>query len=244
MGDITWFEAVDIIRPHVVRIATPRVNGTGFLLSHSEGGGISGVATAAHVVDHAHYWEEPIRIDHPSSNQSLLVRHPNRAILLNQSRDIAAILFRPSNISFPANTLPLAPQDKFLRVGSDLGWLGFPAISTENLCFFGGRVSAWIQNEEAYLVDGVTINGVSGGPAFYIRSGEPVIMGVVSAYLPSHAAGEALPGLGVVRSVNRFHDIIAAFKSIDQAKAQETPPTTAPSRDQDAGLQIPTRGPT
>ncbi len=68
----------------------------------------------------------------------------------------------------PAEPLPLVPKDKFLKVGNKIGWLGFPAIQGANLCFFSGDISAWLQSQMAYLVDGVAINGVSGGPAFHI----------------------------------------------------------------------------
>lgn len=228
MPDITWFEAVDIIQPHVVRISTPKGTGTGFLVSHGKNNPICGIATAAHVIDHAHYWEEPIRIDHVSSGGSLLIRHPERAIFLDAALDTAAILFLKGEFPFPPDTLPLAPQGKFLRVGNEIGWLGFPAISAANLCFFGGKVSAWLQGEDAYLVDGVTINGVSGGPAFCLDHGGPVIMGVVSAYVPNRATGETLPGLSVVRSVTQLHELAPTFASLDEAKSQESPPSTAP----------------
>ena len=78
---------------------------------------------------------------------------------------------------FPEFALPLAPKDMFLRVGNDIGWLGFPAVEATRVCFFGGRVSAWNPNAKAYLVDGVAINGVSGGPAFHLANPQPTIMG-------------------------------------------------------------------
>ena len=226
--NITWYEALDIVRPHVVRISTPRGSGTGFLVTFSKTKSICGIATAAHVIDHAHYWEEPIRIDHIDSGESLLIREPQRAIFLDPSQDTAAILFAKNNLPFPTDTLPLAPEKMYLRVGNDIGWLGFPAISQAGLCFFGGRVSAWLQDREAYLVDGVAINGVSGGPAFHLAGDRVVIMGVVSAYIPNRATGEALPGLGMIRSVKQFHELAPTFKSLDEAKTKESPPASVP----------------
>jgi len=242
--DIPWFEVVDIIRPHVVRISTPRGSGTGFLVSHAKTNPICAVATAAHVIDHAHYWEEPIRVDHVSSGKSLLIRHTDRAIFLDSRRDTAAILFLGQDLPFPADTLPLAPEGKYLRVGNEIGWLGFPAISASNLCFFGGKVSACLTQEEAYLVDGVAINGVSGGPAFHQTRATVIIMGVVSAYVPNRATGEALPGLGIVRNVKQFHELTPTFASLDAAKAQESPPTAAssPTVEAEPKPDVPTRG--
>jgi hypothetical protein len=80
-----------------------------------------------------------------------------------------------------------------------------------------------------YLVDGVAINGVSGGPAFYIKDGREIrVMGVVSAYAPNRATGETLPGLSVVRSVRRLHEVIQSLSSFDQAKEQQTRPASVP----------------
>lgn len=228
MAEMPWYEGVDMIRPHIVRISTPRGTGTGFLVSHSKNSSVVGIATAAHVIDHAHYWEEPIRIDHISSGESLLVRHTQRAVFIEAQRDTAAMLFQRSNLPLPTEILQLAPKGAYLRTGADLGWLGFPAISTE-LCFFGGRISAWLAKDSAYLVDGVAINGVSGGPAFTLHENQPLlIMGVLSAYVPNRATGEVLPGLAVVRDVGQFHDLAPTFASLDQAQEQQTPPV-APS---------------
>ena len=90
---------------------------------------------------------------------------------------------------------------------------------------FSGRISAWIESDNAYLVDGVAINGVSGGPAFIVGN---MLIGVVSAYIPNRAMGEPLPGLAVVRGVNQYHDLAQEFETLDQAKAKEIPPTEPP----------------
>lgn len=232
MSEPKWSDAVEIIQPHVVRISTPRGSGTGFLISNSKNKAVAGVATAAHVVDHAHYWEEPIRIDHVT--KSIVVHPQERAIFLDSARDTAAILFHRAELPLPPEPLPLAPKGMFLKVGNQIGWLGFPAIPVANLCFFNGNISAWIDDHGAYLVDGVAINGVSGGPAFHIVLGsQPVtVIGVVSAYMPNRATGEALPGLSVVRDVTQFHNLAPTFASLDQAReaapvAQPPPPSPA-----------------
>jgi hypothetical protein len=86
------------------------------------------------VVDHAHYWEEPIRIDHVSSGKSVVVRRDERAVILDLLRDTSALLFDRGDLPLPPDPLPLAPKDMFLKVGNEIGWLGFPAIPSATLC--------------------------------------------------------------------------------------------------------------
>jgi hypothetical protein len=229
---VPWSAAVEILEKHLVRISTPRGSGTGFLLSQANKAGITAIATAAHVIDQSHYWEEPIRLHHISSGNTIIVHQNERAIILdNKQRDSAVLLIKQGLLPLPANELPLTPVDKYVKVGNEIGWLGFPAIPTANLCFFGGKISAWIQSESAYLVDGVAINGVSGGPAIFIAGqGEAGvhIIGFVSAYMPNRATGETLPGLSVVRDVTEFHEIVAKFPSFEQAQSSGTPPPDSP----------------
>lgn len=221
--ELTWYGAVTAMEPHVVKLSTPRGHGTGFLLSIC--GDLCAIATAAHVVDQAHYWEEPIRVNHPSSSTSKLVRHTERAIFLDSSHDTAALMIDRDELAFPNSALPLVPRGKFLRVGNEIGWLGFPAVETTSLCFFGGRISAWNEAMRFYFVDGVAIHGVSGGPAFFLTHSQPTLVGVVSAYVPNRVTGEVLPGLSVVRDVIQFHELAPTFESLSQAKAQESPAT-------------------
>jgi hypothetical protein len=90
-------------------------------------------------------------------------------------------------------------------------------------------VSAWVQEMSAYFVDGVAINGVSGGPAFASYGDDTLeIIGVVSAYIPNRVTGETLPGLGIIRDVYQFHELLKRIRSFEEAKAQETPPSDNP----------------
>src|SRR3954454_13751254 len=97
-----WFKAVEIITPHVVRINTPQGSGTGFLVTRYSDSTLLAIATAAHVVDHAHYWEQPIRVQFVASGVTKLLRAHERAIVLDESRDTAAILMKAGEDS----TLP------------------------------------------------------------------------------------------------------------------------------------------
>lgn len=229
MEQLPWHAMVDIVRPHVFRIMTPRGSGTGFLLFNSKPAGFVSIATAAHVVSAAHFWEEPIRIQHLESGKTVLVRVANRAMLVDVNNDIAAVLFGPGDIPLPEIPLPLSPKDIHAKVGEEIGWLGFPAISTD-LCFFSGRISSYVEDQQRYLVDGVAINGVSGGPAFKAYDVGIALMGVVSAYIPNTATGQVLPGLSVVTDVVEFHKMIVGFKSFEDAQAQQTPPTEVPAK--------------
>ena len=79
-------------------------------------------------------------------------------------------------------------------------------------------------------MDGVAINGVSGGPAFCGEAdGTVTLTGVLSAYIPNRATGEALPGLAVVTDVVEFHGMVGSFKSFEEAQSQQTPPTEVPA---------------
>lgn len=228
MPEFSWYKAADIIRPHVVRISTPRGAGTGFLLVHGKRKSLSAIATAAHVIDQAHYWEEPIRIQHAESGKSALIHTDNRALFLHED-DTAAIVVLKDLLPLPDTSLPLIAKGFNLKLGIEIAWVGFPAITGADLCFFGGRVSAWLKSQSAYLVDGVAISGVSGGPAFYIpekTENQIIIMGVVSAYAPNRVTGEALPGLSVVRGVSELYGVIEKLDTFGQAKEQETPPAS------------------
>ena len=50
---MNWERAINTIRPHVVRINTPTGYGTGFLSFYNHDRSWCGIATAAHVVNHA-----------------------------------------------------------------------------------------------------------------------------------------------------------------------------------------------
>lgn len=82
-----------------------------------------------------------------------------------------------------------------------------------------GNVSARQEFRNAYLVDGVAINGVSGGPVLFLTETEGVqIIGTVSAYQANRATGEALPGLLIAQDVSHFHDVLNHVRSVDEAR--------------------------
>lgn len=235
---IAWQEAVDQLCPRVLRIATPECYGTGFVLTHSEAGDFFGVATAAHVVTRADEWRQPIRLEHNASDKPLLLQPKDRIIFTDPDHDTAMIVFDPGLLKLPPMHFPLIEEGYIIKVGVEIGWLGFPVLSPKDLCFFSGRVSAHISEQSGYLVDGVAINGVSGGPAVCIERDKVYCIGVVSQYIPNRATGEPLPGLAVIRTVSQFYGMIKDFRSLDDARKQQAgtsppplpkqPPNTTP----------------
>ena len=78
-----WAQALDHIRPYVFKISTPRGSGTGFQISYSSNKSLCGVATALHVIEKSHEWEEPIKLSHHKSGKSTTLRHNDRVIFIS-----------------------------------------------------------------------------------------------------------------------------------------------------------------
>lgn len=228
MDKVPWHVAFETIESYVVKIITPQGSGTGFLVALSENKNLVGIATATHVLDFAHYWEQPIRIEHAKSGETIFLNHADRFIDVDYKRDIASIVIVGGKLPLPTEPLSIIAEDKHLKVGVELGWVGFPAIAQNHLCFFSGTVSSWVGDEGFYFVDGVAINGVSGGPAFCIKDNKIQLIGVVSAYVPNRATGATLPGLCVVRDVLPLYKMINGLKSLEDAKKSETTPGEQP----------------
>jgi hypothetical protein len=145
-----------------------------------------------------------------------------RVVFLDRARDSASILFPNPKIDLPDETLPMMDADKFKVIGVDVAWVGYPSIARPHLCFFMGRISAFVHGDDSYLIDGVAINGVSGGPVFARLSGDkPQLLGTVSAYMVNRIRGEALPGLLRVQDVTSFHETIKRVRSIDEARVKQ-----------------------
>lgn len=209
-----WFSSIDDIRKSLFRIATPKGIGTGFHLFVSEN--LCGIATAYHVLSHSYEWEDPIKLIHHESGSTRILRPDERYIYTLPGKDLAFIICEKGELELP-QPFDLIAEDMHVTQGVELGWCGFPAVAPIHLCFFTGHVSAWLPDEEAYLIDGVVINGVSGGPAF---SKERQLCGVVQAYIPNRAAGEALPGLCLIRDVAPYHARLKELESLEEAQAE------------------------
>jgi hypothetical protein len=219
---MNWDHAIETISPHVVKIETPTGYGTGFLTLYNHDKAWCGIATAAHVVSHADDWQEPIRIKHDRSKAPLFLKPEQRVIFLDRSTDSAIVLFLKGELQLPEFPIALLPMDQPCPIGFDIGWLGFPAIEPDTLCFFAGTVSARQTNRKAYLIDGVAINGVSGGPVFHCPVSDQVqVIGCVSAYHANMVTGQTLPGLLRAQDVSHFHGVAKWIHDIDEANAKK-----------------------
>ena len=112
--NVEWHEAINSVRQYVVRISTPQGSGTGWLVSRSSTSNICAIATAGHVIDHAHYWEEPIRLHHLASGQTVVLRAAERSIHLEPLLDSGGIVFDCTNFKMPDITFTLVPKNKFI----------------------------------------------------------------------------------------------------------------------------------
>jgi hypothetical protein len=139
-------------------------------------------------------------------------------IYVDYTNDSAIVLFLNSELKLPEIPVGLLPADTPCGIGIDVGWLGYPVIEAGTLCFFAGTVSARQESRRAYLIDGVAINGVSGGPVFHCVAPDSVqVIGSISAYHANRATGEALPGLLRAQDVSHFHQVLQHVRNIDEA---------------------------
>lgn len=235
---MNWDQIVNKVTPYIVKIETPMGHGTGFLCLYNESKSMCGIATAMHVVSYANDWQQPIRIRQTESGEVVLLQEADRVIAMDWKTDSAVIIFSTGGLTLPEEVMPLLPTGSPISIGVEVGWLGFPAIESWTLCFFSGNISAWQDYRKAYLIDGVAINGVSGGPVIYSTGTEGIrIVGVISAYKANRETGEALPGLSIAQDVSHFHEVIKHIRSVDEAKKKKA--EFEKSRQQDSTQEPP-----
>ena len=214
-----WSGCYENILPYVFSVSTPQGSGTGVFFMYNDRKTYAAIATAAHVVEHADEWKLPIKLRHHSTGVELFLTADERVVFLDKQRDSASILFRATAFKLPDQLLPMMAADHYQPIGSEVAWVGYPSIAYPNLCFFSGRISSFEADGDSYLVDGVAINGVSGGPVFAaMKADQPQLLWTVSAYISNRLRGDTLPGLLRVQDVTPFHDAISTVKSIDDAR--------------------------
>lgn len=217
-----WDDVVQKVTPYIVKIETPESSGTGFLLSYNEDRYWCGVATALHVVSDADSWQQPIKIHNHDFSKTAFLNAGDRVIFPDYASDSAVIFFKSSQLELPNDLIPLRPIDTRLNIGVEVAWLGYPAIEAWTLCFFSGTVSARRDDLKAYLIDGVAINGVSGGPVINSTATDGVqFVGVMTAYRANRASGGSLPGLSIAQDVSHLHGVIQHMRSIDEANRKK-----------------------
>ena len=212
-----WSDVVNSTLPCIVKIETPTGHGTGFLCFHNEAKSMYAIATAGHVINHADKWMEPIRIYNQDGSKSLLLNANARHVTMGELSDSAIILFSKAQDLFKhTSPLPLLDKEYVLKVGTQVGWIGFTTLEPDTPCFFSGMISARQDHKNAYLIDGVAINGVSGGPVLHIDEKEDIkVVGTVSAYRMNRTSGETLPGLLIAQDLTLFHDVITHIQSVE-----------------------------
>ncbi|HVT73853.1 MAG TPA: serine protease [Lacunisphaera sp.] len=215
---MAWHVTYSKVLPYIVKIKTPDGHGTGFFFAQNKTKTIVAVATALHVIEDADTWQKPIKVFHEFSGKELHLNDTDRAVLRYPGRDTAAIIFTRKELPFPDATLPLMDKTFYKSVGWDLAWAGYPGICPSKVCLFQGSVSCFDTEEDYYLIDGVAISGVSGGPVF-ARNKEngAELIGIVSEYW---SRAGSTPGLLKAHDVSDLHDVVEKFKNIDDAKTQ------------------------
>jgi hypothetical protein len=216
-----WYKRLPTLGPSIFKIFTPQGSGTGFAVVRNKKGAWA-IATAYHVISHANDWDEPIKLIHYTTKSIFILKGDanSRIIFPYPDKDLAIIFFTPENLTTAGDPPSLIDEGQVLKPGNEVVWFGFPSVMPDELCLFQGYISAYISSETFYLVDGTVINGVSGGPAFYVdeSNGELRACGVVTNYAPNRATGEVLPGLGVVRSVETYWQKVKEIKTLDEAQ--------------------------
>ena len=214
-----WDAVYEKVLPHIVRIETPESAGTGFLFALNEGKEIVAFATAAHVVDHADSWKLPIKIWHHVSGNEIFVSDSKRFIEIDTKRDSASIVIARPGDYIPEDPLPMIDPKQFKKIGAQVAWAGYPSIAYPNLCLFTGTIAAFILDNDSYLIDGVAIHGVSGGPVFAdLPDGQPEVLGTISAYKPNRQRGDTLPGLLQAHDVTALQTTVTRIKSVDEER--------------------------
>ena len=214
-----WDVVYENVLPHIVRIETPESTGTGFLFALNESKEIVAFATAAHVVDHADSWKLPIKIRHHVSGNEIFVSDSKRFIEIDTKRDSASIVIPRPGDYIPEDPLPMMDPEQFKKIGVQVAWAGYPSIAYPNLCLFTGTIAAFILENDSYLIDGVAIHGVSGGPVFaHLEDGQPQVLGTISAYKPNRQRGDTLPGLLQAHDVAALQTTVTKIKSVDEER--------------------------
>ena len=203
-GIPSWAETLSKVEPLIVRVLAGNSQGTAFAIgvSTNDGGSHTMFATARHVVRDVLGNDESLdMVAADGSLISTLTSGPVRVYLVGPPEcDTALIAVPTKKPLFHQDALQPMPLETMLRRGVPLGWLGYPGLVAPELCFFHGVVAGHMERPPIYLVDGVAINGVSGGPAFD-QSG--LLVGLISAYVPNQLEpGLTLPGLMIVVPLN------------------------------------------
>jgi hypothetical protein len=194
-----WRDACDIVRKNIVKLSisdpanpTSFFFGTGWI-SYVEGQKIK-IVTAYHVIEKFYQQKMPrldLFFEKTKSILSLSLSQTN--FFVDLKRDLAVIEI---NTTEQFKILPYATQNTW-RAGKEAGWLGYPEIYPTELAFFHGYISINDKIYNRYFIDGVSIQGLSGGPVFVYDDNQNIeVIGIITHYLANiNHVGLSLPGL-------------------------------------------------
>lgn len=225
--------AIELVSQQVVGIRTTTCLGTGFV-SYGRRRGTRIVATAQHVIEAAINDETPIHVGTRQRVLTLGATGLNTRFLHRTTRGVDSAILAFISHDLPRPTVPILdpanPEElSQIKVGTEVGWLGFPALETVagRLCFFSGRISL-VDPAGRFLLDGTNVQGCSGGPAFCITPDGPRIIGVLTDYFPNenflNTEGGPIglaPGLTAVADVTNYKGIEAALNRLPDDRGSE-----------------------
>lgn len=221
-----WPRAVEQVSQQVVRIVAPESVGTGFV-SYGRKRGTRIIATAQHVVESAVNSDAPIVVSHGPRILTLGSTGLNTRFLHKTTPGVDSAILACISHDLPQPTVPILDPAKpeelgQIKVGTEVGWLGFPALPTVTgrLCFFSGRISL-VDPAGRFLVDGTNVQGCSGGPAFCVTPDGPRVIGVLTDYFPNENFRDTkdepiglAPGLTAIADVTNYKSIEAALNQL------------------------------
>ena len=205
-------QAVQDLSPIIVHIETRDSQGTGFVVATDNSWSRVGIATAYHVIEKANRNAGSITIrTHSGGEITVNTQDEDVEVRHDYDSDSALIVTKfTSDLSLPKRIAPLFKSEESMRQavlpGHPVGWIGYPGLLLRTQCFFSGNISAYYEPSRLHYIDGVAINGVSGGPVFgrFPPDDKLIVLGVISAYQPNISGGHTLPGLSVAMSVARI----------------------------------------
>ena len=218
-----WQHHVDEITQQVLRIETQSVSGTGFV-HYARRGGTRCIATARHVVVDVLEKKESFRVWHGS--RTFDFGKDSKGFVVVQQKDAddsAVIAVIDHDLPMPRVSLASPEERREVRIGMEVGWLGFPALDGVNgkICFFSGRISFVDETTNRFLIDGTAVHGCSGGPVFCVTTNGARIIGALSSYIPNAnnmPKGGYLPGLTAAVNVSDYKGF---EKALDQIPNRE-----------------------